>query len=129
MEHAISGGLFDNEKPVPAEIKANLEIYYELDDPLWKQYTDYLVNVLHGDFYPSYSSWSRTVNDIIGEHFPVSAVLGILAVMVAMVVGIPLGMVSALKQNTILDYFCMFFALLGVSIPAMILGVNPPTPS
>ena len=56
LEHAISGGLFDNEKPVPAEIKANLEIYYELDDPLWKQYTDYLVNVLHGDFYPSYSS-------------------------------------------------------------------------
>ena len=69
------------------------------------------------------------MNDIIGEHFPVSAVLGILAVMVAMVVGIPLGMVSALKQNTILDYFCMFFALLSVSIPAMILGVNPPTPS
>ncbi|MEA2022296.1 MAG: ABC transporter permease, partial [Candidatus Caldatribacteriota bacterium] len=92
------------------------------DDPLWKQYTDYLRNVLHGDLGPSYSSRSRTVNDIIEEHFPVSAVLGILAVMVAMVVGIPLGMISALKQNTYIDYSCMFFALLGVSVPAMTLG-------
>jgi len=122
LGHAIPGGPFDKEKPVPAEIMANLESYYGLDDPLWKQYTDYLTNVLHGDLGPSYSSRSRTVNDIIAEHFPVSAVLGILAVMVAMVVGIPLGMISALKQNTYIDYSCMFFALLGVSVPAMTLG-------
>ncbi len=104
LGHAIPGGPFDKEKPVPAEIMANLESYYGLDDPLWKQYTDYLTNVLHGDLGPSYSSRSRTVNDIIADHFPVSAVLGILAVMVAMVVGIPLGMISALKQNTYIDY-------------------------
>lgn len=122
LAHVIPGGPFDKEKPLPAEIIANLEAYYGLDDPLWKQYTDYLWNALHGDFGPSYSSRSRTVNDIISTHFPVSAQLGVLAVIVAMVVGIPLGMISALKQNTFIDYFCMFFALLGVSVPAMTLG-------
>jgi ABC-type dipeptide/oligopeptide/nickel transport system permease component len=122
LGHTIPGGPFDKEKPLPAEIIANLEAYYGLDDPLWKQYTDYLWNALHGDFGPSYSSRSRTVNDIMRAHFPVSAQLGVLALIVAMVVGIPLGMVSALKQNSSLDYFCMFFALLGVSVPAMTLG-------
>jgi len=112
LGHAIPGGPFDREKPLPAEIIANLESYYGLDDPLWKQYTDYLWNAIHGDFGPSYSSRSRSVNDIISAHFPVSAQLGVLAIMVAMVVGIPLGMVSALKQNSFIDYFCMFFAFI-----------------
>ena len=122
LGHAIPGGPFDREKPLPKEIIANLEAYYGLDDPLWKQYSDYLWNALHGDFGPSYSSRSRTVNDIIRAHFPVSAQLGVLAMIIAMMVGIPLGMVSALKQNSYVDYFCMFFALLGVSVPAMTLG-------
>jgi ABC-type dipeptide/oligopeptide/nickel transport system permease component len=122
LGHIIPGGPFDREKSLPKEIIANLEAYYGLDDPLWKQYTDYLWNALHGDLGPSYSSRSRTVNDIIKENFPVSAQLGVLALIVAMVIGIPLGMVSALKQNSYIDYFCMFFALLGVSVPAMTLG-------
>ena len=122
LGHIIPGGPFDREKSLPQEIIANLEAYYGLDDPLWKQYTDYLWNALHGDLGPSYSSRSRTVNDIIKENFPVSAQLGVLALIIAMVVGIPLGMVSALKQNSYIDYFCMFFALLGVSVPAMTLG-------
>jgi len=122
LGHAIPGGPFDREKTLPKEIIANLEAYYGLDDPLWKQYTDYLWNALHGDLGPSYSSRSRTVNDIISEHFPISTQLGILALILAMVVGIPLGMVSALKQNSYIDYFSMFFALLGVSVPAMTLG-------
>jgi ABC-type dipeptide/oligopeptide/nickel transport system permease component len=122
LGHIIPGGPFDREKKLPKEIIANLEAYYGLDDPLWKQYTDYLWNALHGDLGPSYSSRSRTVNDIIKENFPVSAQLGVLALLIAMVIGIPLGMVSALKQNSYIDYFCMFFALLGVSVPAMTLG-------
>ena len=122
LGHIIPGGPFDREKPLPKEIIANLEAYYGLDDPLWKQYTDYLWNALHGDLGPSYSSRSRTVNDIISTHFPISARLGVLALIIAMVVGIPLGMISALKQNSYIDYFCMFFALLGVSVPAMTLG-------
>jgi len=122
LGHIIPGGPFDREKTLPKEIIANLEAYYGLDDPLWKQYTDYLWNALHGDLGPSYSSRSRTVNDIIKENFPVSAQLGVLALLIAMAIGIPLGMVSALKQNSYIDYFCMFFALLGVSVPAMTLG-------
>jgi len=122
LDHAIPGGPFDREKKLPKEIIANLEAYYGLDDPLLKQYTDYLWNALRGDLGPSYSSRSRTVNDIISTHFPVSAQLGVLAMIIAMVVGIPLGMVAALKQNSYIDYFCMFFALLGVSVPAMTLG-------
>jgi ABC-type dipeptide/oligopeptide/nickel transport system permease component len=122
LGHAIPGGPFDKEKPLPAEIIANLEAHYGLDDPLWKQYTDYLWKARHGDLGPSYTSRSRTVNDILSAHFPVSAQLGILALFVAMVIGIPLGMIASLKQNTFIDYFCMFFALLGVSVPSMTLG-------
>jgi len=121
LGHAIPGGPFDKEKPLPAEIIANLEAYYGLDDPLWKQYTDYLWKALHGDLGPSYTSRSRTVNDILSAHFPVSAQL-VLALFVAMVIGIPLGMIASLRQNTFIDYFCMFFALLGVSVPSMTLG-------
>ena len=84
LGHTIPGGPFDREKTLPKEIIANLEAYYGLDDPLWKQYTDYLWNALHGDFGPSYSSRSRTVNDIISDHFPVSAQLGVLALIVAL---------------------------------------------
>ena len=65
LAHTIPGGPFDREKTLPQEIIANLEAYYGLDDPLWKQYADYLWNALHGDLGPSYSSRSRTVNDII----------------------------------------------------------------
>ena len=122
LGHAIPGGPFDKEKTLPAEIIANLEAHYGLDDPLWKQYTDYLWKALHGDLGPSYTSRSRTVNDILSAHFPVSAQLGILALFVAMVIGIPLGMIASLRQNTFIDYFCMFFALLGVSVPSMTLG-------
>jgi len=63
LAHVIPGGPFDKEKPLPAEIIANLEAYYGLDDPLWKQYTDYLWNALHGDFGPSYSSRSRSIGN------------------------------------------------------------------
>ena len=122
LGHAIPGGPFDKEKTLPAEIIANLEAHYGLDDPLWKQYTDYLWKALHGDLGPSYTSRSRTVNDILSAHFPVSAQLGVLALIVAMVIGIPLGMIASLRQNTFIDYFCMFFALLGVSVPSMTLG-------
>ncbi|MEA1940389.1 MAG: ABC transporter permease [Candidatus Caldatribacteriota bacterium] len=122
LGHAIPGGPFDKEKPLPAEIIENLEAHYGLNDPLWKQYRDYLWKALHGDLGPSYTSRSRTVNDILSTHFPVSAQLGVLALLVAMVIGIPLGMIASLKQNTFIDYFCMFFALLGVSVPSMTLG-------
>jgi len=123
LMHVVPGGPFDSsERPLPPEVIANLEAYYHLDDPLWKQYINYIWNVLHGDLGPSYAARGRTVNDIIKDHFPISAQLGAMALLVAVSIGIPLGIISALKQNTIIDYLCMFFAISGVSVPAMTLG-------
>jgi len=123
LMHAIPGGPFDREKKLPPEILANLEKKYHLDQPLWKQYVDYIGGiVLHLDFGPSYSSRSRTVNDIIRDHLPVSALLGVVSLAIAIGLGIPLGVIAALKQNTLTDYSCMFFAVLGLSIPNLALG-------
>jgi len=123
LMHVVPGSPFDSsEKPLPKEVIKNLEAYYHLDDPLWKQYVGYIWKVLHGDLGPSYAVRGRSVNDIIAEHFPVSLQLGCLALMIAISIGLPLGIVAALKQNTIVDYICMFFATAGVSIPGMTLG-------
>jgi len=123
LMHAIPGGPFDIEKPVPPQVMANLEKKFHLDEPLWRQYRDYVWGIVrHFDFGPSYASRSRTVKDIIRDHLPVSAQLGGLALLIAMTIGIPLGIVAALKQNTYLDYGSMFFAVLGLSIPNLVLG-------
>lgn len=120
---AVPGGPFDREKPLPAEIRANLEHYYGLDKPLAQQYIDYVGRIItHFDFGPSYSSRSRTVNDIFRDHLPISAELGFLAIIVALVIGLPLGILAALKQNTIWDYLGMATAVVGVSVPNIVLG-------
>lgn len=123
LMHVVPGSPFDSsEKPLPREVIKNLEAYYHLNDPLWKQYLDYVWNVLHGDFGPSYVARGRSVNDIIAEHFPISLQLGCLALLIAIGIGVPLGITAALRQNTLADYVCMFFATAGVSIPGMTLG-------
>jgi len=109
-----------------------LNKYYGLDQPLWKQYTDYIgltrnpagefAGVLEGKFGPSYSSRSRTVNDIFRDHLPVSATLGLAALAIAVGMGVPLGVLAALKQNTFWDYLSMAVAIFGVSVPVIVLG-------
>lgn len=132
LSHAVPGGPFDREKALPAEIIANLNKHYGLDQPLWKQYTDYMgltrkpsgryEGLLQGKFGPSYSSRSRTVNDIFRDHVPVSATLGLAALIIALGIGVPLGVAAALKQNTFWDYLSMGVAILGVSVPSVVLG-------
>ncbi|MEA4910395.1 MAG: ABC transporter permease [Chloroflexi bacterium] len=151
LMHAVPGGPFDREKALPPEIMANLEKRYHLDDPLIVQYgryltdvfiphltteppstsldDDYLLNVKLGgmwlkwaNFGPSYASRSRTVNDIFRQQLPVSAQLGTMALLVALVIGMPLGILSALKQNTVFDYIGMSIAIFGVSVPVIVLG-------
>ena len=132
LSHAVPGGPFDREKRLPAEIIANLNKHYGLDQPLWKQYTDYVgltrnpegeyAGLLQGKFGPSFSSRSRTVNDIFRDHLPVSAVLGLVALIIAMGIGVPLGVLAALKQNSFWDYVSMAIAILGVSVPNIVLG-------
>jgi len=132
LSHAVPGGPFDREKALPAEIIANLNKHYGLDQPLWKQYTDYMgftrnpsgeyAGVLQGKFGPSFSSRSRTVNDMFRAHLPVSATLGLFALIVAVGLGVPLGVVAALKQNSVWDYLSMGVAIFGVSVSRVVLG-------
>lgn len=123
LMHSVPGSPFASEdKPLPPQIKANLEAFYHLDEPLYQQYFRYMGNALRGDLGPSYLQRTRSVNDIIADHLPVSFTLGVLAMIVAVVLGIPIGVVSALRQNTAVDYASMFVAIAGVSVPAMTLG-------
>jgi len=125
----VPGGPFTREKPLPPKIRANLEAKYHLNEPAWKQYLRYLWNLLHFDLGPSYKYYGRTINDVMfGGGWPkcaacVSAQLGLIAIFVALGIGIPLGIISALKQNTWVDYLAMFFSMLGVSIPNFVLGL------
>ncbi len=123
LAHAVPGGPFDREKRLPAEIIANLEKYYGLDQPVWKQYVDYMNRaVLHLDFGPSYKSRTRRVNDIFRDHLPISAQLGLVSLVLALGIGVPLGILAALKQNSIWDYVSMGLAIFGVSVPAIVFG-------
>ena len=123
LAHAVPGGPFDREHRLPPEIITNLNKHYHLDQPLWKQYVKYMGDILlHFDFGPVYSSRSRRVNDIFAAHLPVSAELGLLAMLIAIGIGVPLGMLSALKQNTLWDYLGMSVAVFGVSVPEIVLG-------
>ncbi len=122
LMHAIPGGPFTAEKNLPEAVLKNLNERYHLNDPLFKQYTDYLANVARGDLGPSFKYEARTVNDIIAESFPVSAELGLTAVAIALACGIPMGAVAALRQNRWPDYLCMFAATIGISVPGFILA-------
>jgi len=141
----VPGGPFATSgRPMSPEIRANFEARYHLDEPVWKQYIRYMVGDFvdtgnlrdfgrHGllgfDLGPSYKYRGRTINNvlfdggIVKSAVSVSAQLGTLAVIIAVGLGIPLGLISALKQNTWVDYMAMFFAMLGVSIPNFVVGL------
>ncbi|MCB9453920.1 MAG: ABC transporter permease [Anaerolineaceae bacterium] len=154
LMHAVPGGPFDREKPLPPQTMAIMNEKYHLDDPIVTQYVsyvgdiaiptitygtfkpdaakDYLVVIplpaFFGDqatlrwinFGPTYKSRSRSVNDIFRDNLPVSFQLGVAALGIAMMLGIPLGIFSALNRNTIYDYIGMGIAVMGVSVPVII---------
>lgn len=122
LMHAIPGGPFTAEKKLPPQVKASIEATYHLQDPLSKQYVDYLSNLSHLDLGPSFQYAGRTVNDIIAESFPVSAQLGLASLVVALVGGIAFGVASAWKPNSIIDYGVTIFSTLGISVPTFIIG-------
>jgi len=121
---AIPGGPFDfiGDRSMPEATRKALERKYHLDEPMWKQYVRYLWDLGHGDFGLSLHYKNRTVNDIVRESLPVSAQLGALAMLVALGIGIPAGIFAALRQNTLVDYSSTFIAIVGVSVPEMVLG-------
>jgi ABC-type dipeptide/oligopeptide/nickel transport system permease component len=121
---AIPGGPFDfaGDKSLPPAVVKNIEAKYHLNDPVWKQFVDYLWDLMRGDFGPSFRYRSRSVNDIIADALPISAQLGLLSLSIGITIGIPLGIIAALRQNSVVDYSATFFAILGVSIPSIVMG-------
>jgi oligopeptide transport system permease protein len=124
MMHAIPGGPFTREKALPDAVLAALNQKYHLDDPLWKQYVDYVKGVLSFNLGPSFQRAGVTVNDLIVEGFPATLKIGLTSVLVIIVVGIPLGIISALKQNKWQDGLVMFIATLGVTIPSFVMATG-----
>jgi ABC-type dipeptide/oligopeptide/nickel transport system permease component len=123
MMRQIKGNPFrTTERAVPASIQANLDRKYHLDKPWYTQYFYYVKGVFTADLGPSLVLRDQGVNDIIKEHFPVSLKLGGLAMLWALVFGIPLGILAALKQNTIFDYIVMTFVNAGYAIPNFLIA-------
>ena len=119
--HATPGGPWDqSEKPLPANIIANLNRQYHIDDPLWQQYVSYVWNALHGDLGPSYRSMDRDVSTIIRESLPVSLQLGLAAMLLALLISVPLGVIAAVKQNTWIDFAASFAAVIGLATPPFV---------
>jgi ABC-type dipeptide/oligopeptide/nickel transport system permease component len=121
---ALPGGPFDavGERAMPEYMRAIMERRYGLDKPLYEQFFLYISNLLQGNLGPMLRMRSQTVNDVVGQVFPVSIQLGVLATIVGFGIGIPAGIIAALKQNSIVDYSATFVAVLGVSIPNLVLG-------
>lgn len=122
LAHAIPGGPFDREKKIPEEIKKAIEAKYHLDKPLAWQYAFWLGNLVRFDLGVSTQYRDRSINDIIGQTFPVSAQLGFVSVLLAIAIGIPLGVVAALKQGKAADSIAMIFATIGITVPSFVIA-------
>ena len=123
LMQAVPGGPFMSDKAISAQAMAALEAKYGLDQPVLVQYKNYLVNALHGDFGPSLKQRGRDVSDIIATKFPVSASLGGTAVVVALVVGIPMGCLAAYHRGKWADNLIIVLATCGIAIPSFISSV------
>ena len=119
---AAPGGPFASERKLPPAIEQQMNEAYGLNDPIIKQYGDYLVNVVKFDFGPSFKYTGQEVSDIIKRSFPYSLILGLEAIFLALAVGVLLGVVAALKHNKFGDYIAMVIAVLGISVPSFIMA-------
>ncbi len=118
----IPGSPFNEERGTNEAVQKNLEAYYHLDDPLIFQYIFYLKSIITFDFGPSIKKPSDSVNDMLERGFPVSFELGMTAIVIAVISGLVLGVIAALRRNGFLDYAAMSLAVLGISIPNFILA-------
>ena len=122
LMHAIPGGPFTREKPLPPAVIEALEAKFKLDQPLHVQYFDYVKGVFTFDFGPSFQKVGVDVTDMIMKGLPASAKIGMMAVLVVLLIGIPLGIISALKQNKWEDYVVTVLATIGVTIPSFVMA-------
>jgi oligopeptide transport system permease protein len=122
MIRFVPGGPFTAEKAVTPEIMRNLEAHYGLNRPLYRQYLDYTWSLMRGDLGPSFKYPTRSVNEIIADKLPVSAELGLLSLGVALGLGLPLGVLAAVRRNTWIDYACSSAAMVGICVPTFVMG-------
>ena len=120
LMRAAPGGPFDQEQALAPEIKANLQRAYGLDQPVWTQYGRYLKSLLHGDFGPSFKYKDFTVTELIGQGFPITLQLGAMAIVLALLLGIPLGTFAALHHNSAADTATMSLVVTGIAIPSFV---------
>jgi len=120
--HLTPGGPFDTEHKIPEAVLANLQAKYHLNEPLWKQYLLYLGSLLQGDLGASfrYEDWS--VNDLVAKALPISAAIGGGSLAIAILIGVGLGTMAALKQNSIADYLTMMISSVGSVFPSFVIG-------
>jgi dipeptide transport system permease protein len=118
----VPGSPFNSDQSSNETIQANLEAHYNLDEPYHIQYLLYLKSIVTFDFGPSIKQPNQTVNDLLGRGFPISFELGMITIIVAVISGIILGIIAALKHNGFIDYLSMGLAVLGISIPNFILA-------
>jgi oligopeptide transport system permease protein len=122
LMRAAPGGPFDTEQQMSPVIEAQMRVRYGLDQPLGTQYTRFLGGVLQGDFGPSYKYKDMSVRELILDGLPVSATIGSLAMLLALLLGIPLGMVAGLNHNKRLDTLVMGISMLGITVPPFVMA-------
>ncbi|HIS85915.1 MAG TPA: ABC transporter permease [Candidatus Faecivicinus avistercoris] len=125
MMHAMPGSPFtqSEQRDIPPEVLERMIASYGLDRPVFEQYLSYWNSLLHGDLGLSYKQANTSVNDIIETHFPVSARVGAVAVIVSLLIGIPLGLLAAVYRGRAIDMASMAFATIGISIPVFVISV------
>jgi oligopeptide transport system permease protein len=125
LMHAIPGGPFSpsEQRDVPQEVLQQINKKYGLDKPVYEQYVLYLKDLLHGDLGNSFKKADTSVNELIGNGFPVSAEVGALAILLALIIGIPLGILSAIYRGKFVDKFSITFATVGISVPIFVISV------
>ena len=119
----VPGGPWDSDKPLDPRVVENLNLRYGLDDPLWEQYGRFLADAIRGDLGVSYTQQGRKVTDILWQGLPTTATLAAIAFLLAVAVGIPLGMAAAIRQDSMVDYLSVSFATIFASIPGFVLGI------
>ncbi|MHC1773287.1 MAG: ABC transporter permease [Flexilinea sp.] len=124
LMHAVPGGPFTSDRQVSKAVQAALDEKYHLNDPLWKQFLDYLKNLIRFDLGPSYKYAGKTVNDFIYNGFPYSSAVGLITLVFVLLTSLPMGIVAALKNGKWQDMLLMFFATLGVTIPSFVIATG-----
>src|SRR3984885_2948441 len=120
LMRAAPGGPFDQEQALPPEIIANLQNAYGLNLPVWQQYLHYLSSLAHGDFGPSFRYKDFTVTELIGRGLPVTLELGSISMVLALLLGIPLGTLAALHQNSVFDFTAMSVTVIGIAATSFV---------